>query len=179
MRSRGRSRLLPHLPSDNTFSGPRIDDAPGIDLFAFLFVAVVDAIPLDDRSVAIYLLVNDTRCAVRRPGDGEPLTGLRILDRVTLWISASGTCSVACSELIALPGLRGGRPSPAITSGFSRQQHRSIPALPRHCRRTSGRRVCDRSGAVAPRLLHLDVTASASSSGDSPVHHFGNARTLI
>src|SRR6478752_6814274 len=84
MRSRGRSRLLPHLPSDNTFSGPRIDDAPGIDLFAFLFVAVVDAIPLDDRSVAIYLLVNDTRCAVRRPGDGEPLTGLRILDRVTL-----------------------------------------------------------------------------------------------
>ena len=51
--SRGRSRLLSHLASDEAFSGPGIDDAPGIDLLTLSFVAVVDAIPLDDRRVAI------------------------------------------------------------------------------------------------------------------------------
>src|ERR1700733_16177210 len=30
------------------------------------------------------MLLSDTRCAVRRSGDGEPLTGLGILDRVAL-----------------------------------------------------------------------------------------------
>jgi hypothetical protein len=78
-----RSRLLPHLPSDAAFSGPGVDYAPGIDL-TFPFVAVVDAISLDDRRVAIRVLVSGTRCAIRRAGDGEPLTGHRILDRVTL-----------------------------------------------------------------------------------------------
>ena len=51
--SRGRSRLLSHLASDEAFGGPGIDDAPGIDLLTLSFVAVVDAIPLDDRRVAI------------------------------------------------------------------------------------------------------------------------------
>jgi hypothetical protein len=53
LRSRGRSRLLSHLASDEAFSGPGIDDAPGIDLLTLSFVAVIDAIPLDDRRVAI------------------------------------------------------------------------------------------------------------------------------
>ena len=52
-RSRGLSRLLSHLARDEAFSGPGIDDAPGIDLLTLSFVAVVDAIPLDDRRVAI------------------------------------------------------------------------------------------------------------------------------
>jgi hypothetical protein len=46
-RSHGHSRLLSHLPSDEALS------APGIDLLTLSFVAVVDAIPLDDRPLAI------------------------------------------------------------------------------------------------------------------------------
>jgi hypothetical protein len=53
LRPRGRSRLLSHLARDEAFSGPGIDNAPGIDLLTLSFVAVVDAIPLDDRRVAI------------------------------------------------------------------------------------------------------------------------------
>src|SRR6476620_1504421 len=83
-RSRGRARLLSYLPSDEALSEPGIDNTPGIDVLTWSVVAVVDAIPLDDRPVAIGVLVSDTRGAVRRSGDGEPLTGLGILDRVTL-----------------------------------------------------------------------------------------------
>ena len=52
-RSRRRSRLLSHLTSDEALSEPGIDNAPGIDLLTLSFVAVVDAVPLDDRPVAI------------------------------------------------------------------------------------------------------------------------------
>src|ERR1700755_1614385 len=76
----GAQRLLPHLASDQASNGPGINDAPGIDLLTLSFVAVVDPISLDDRRVAIRVLASDTRCAVRRPGNGEPLTRLGILD---------------------------------------------------------------------------------------------------
>jgi hypothetical protein len=52
-RSRERSRLLSHLPSDEALSEPGIDNAPRIDLLTLSFVAVVDAVPLDDRPLAI------------------------------------------------------------------------------------------------------------------------------
>ena len=51
--SHGRSRLLSHLSSDEALGEPGIDNAPGIDLITLSFVAVVDAIPLDDCRVAI------------------------------------------------------------------------------------------------------------------------------
>ncbi len=45
--------ILSHLTSDEALSEPGIDNAPGIDLLTLSFVAVVDAVPLDDRPVAI------------------------------------------------------------------------------------------------------------------------------
>ena len=52
-RSQGRLRLLSHLASDEALSGPGVDNASGIDLLTLSFVAIVDAMPLDDRPVAI------------------------------------------------------------------------------------------------------------------------------
>jgi hypothetical protein len=74
-------------------------------MFTVSFVAVIDAIPFGDRPVAICVLVSDTRCAVRGSGDGEPLTGVGSWIVSPSRISASGTCSVACSELIIPPGI--------------------------------------------------------------------------
>ncbi len=45
--------LLSHLASDETFSEPGINNAPGIDLLTLSFVAIVDAIPLDHRALAM------------------------------------------------------------------------------------------------------------------------------
>jgi hypothetical protein len=69
-------RLLSHLVIDEAPDEPGIGD--------LTFVAVVDAVLLGGRSLAVLVLVNDTRCALGCSGDGDPLSGLRILDRVTL-----------------------------------------------------------------------------------------------
>jgi hypothetical protein len=53
--------------------------------------------------------------AVRRPGDGEPLTGLRILDRVTLLDLGELHLLCCMFRTHCPPRSRGGRPSPAIT----------------------------------------------------------------
>lgn len=48
-----RSRLLSHLAIDEAFSGPGVDNAPRIDVVTLSFVAVVDAVPLDDRPLTV------------------------------------------------------------------------------------------------------------------------------
>jgi hypothetical protein len=78
------SQLLSHLSSHETFGGPGINDALGIDLFALSFVAEVHAVTFDDGRVAIGMLMGHALGAIRRSGDSEPLPGYRILDRVTL-----------------------------------------------------------------------------------------------
>jgi len=50
---RRRSQLFPHLAIDEARSEPGIDSAAGVDMLALSFVAVVHAVTLDDRQVAI------------------------------------------------------------------------------------------------------------------------------
>jgi len=97
-RSHGPSRLLSHLASDEALNEPEID--------LLTSVAVVDAILLDyplspSEYLRVAFVVPSAVCTtlIQLPDFGSwSMSPSRI--------SASGTCSVTCSELTTLPDRR-------------------------------------------------------------------------